>query len=145
LARVYPADTLLNSVYLPTARALVHVRSNEAGKAISELESARPYEFGGAPGGCGYWPTYVRAEAYLAAKDASKAVVEYQRILSHRGVDPASPMYVLSYLGQGRAYALQGDKAKARVSYQNFLAAWKDADPDVPVLIQAKAEYAKLQ
>ena len=109
------------------------------------LESPRPYELGGAPNGCSYWPNYVRAEAFLLARDGVKAAAEYQRILDHRGIDPTSPMYALARLGLARAYALQGETAKARTAYQDFLANWKDADPDVPVLKEAKAEYAKLQ
>ena len=92
-----------------------------------------------------YWPMYVRGEAYLHLQDGAKAAAEYQKILDHRGIDPTSPLYTLARLGSGRAYALQGDKAKAKAAYQDFFAAWKDADPDVPILKEAKAEYAKLQ
>ena len=74
-----------------------------------------------------------------------KAAAEYQKILDHRGINPTSPLYSLARLGVGRAYALQGDSAKAKLAYQDFFALWKDADPDVPVLKAAKAEYEKLK
>ena len=88
---------------------------------------------------------YVRGEAYLRLRNGAKAATEYQKILDHRGIDPNSPLYSLARLGLGRAVALQGDKAKARASYQDFFAIWKEADSDVPILKEAKAEYAKLQ
>ena len=145
LAKQYPNDTMLNSVWIPVSHATVEIRRNNPSKAIQLLESARPYEFGSGPFSCGYWPVYIRAEAFLKAHDGVKAAAEYQEILDHRGTEPTNPLYSLSSLGLGRAYALQGDSAKARTAYQDFLATWKDADPDVPVFKQAKAEYAKLQ
>ncbi len=145
LGREFPTDTMGNSVWIPIARATTEVRRNNAAKAIALLESARPYEFGAAPGGCHYWPNYVRAEAFLKSRDGAKAAAEYQSILDHRGVQPTSPLYTLARLGLGRAYALQGDTAKARTAYQDFFGAWKDADPDIPILKQAKAEYAALK
>jgi tetratricopeptide (TPR) repeat protein len=145
LAREFPKNTVLNNAYLPLTRAIIALRRDEPAKAIEALEATRPYEFGSAPGGIGYWPVYLRGEAFLKLQDGAKATIEYQRILDRRGVDPTSPLHSLSRLGLGRAYALQGDLAKARTAYQDFFAVWKDADPDVPVLIQAKAEYAKLQ
>jgi len=78
-------------------------------------------------------------------KDGAKAAAEYQKILDHRGTDPVDVSYVLSHLGLGRAYALQGNTISAKSAYQDFFAAWKEADPDIPVLKQAKTEYAKLQ
>jgi len=145
LAKEFPTDTLLNSVSIPAAQAIIEIGRNNPAKAVTLLEAATPYDLGGPPGGADYWPMYVRGEAYLRAHDGAKAAAEYQKILDHRGIDPVSPLYPLAHLGQGRGYALQGDTAKARAAYQDFLAAWKDADPDVPVLQQAKAEYAKLQ
>jgi tetratricopeptide (TPR) repeat protein len=88
---------------------------------------------------------YVRGEAYLSLHDGAKAAAEYQKILDHGGIAPSMPLYTLARLGLGRAYAAQGDKVKAKQSYQDFFAAWKDADPDVPILKEAKDEYAKLQ
>jgi tetratricopeptide (TPR) repeat protein len=90
-------------------------------------------------------PLYLRGEAYLDQRDGAKALAEFQKIADHRGHAPTSPLYSLARLGSARAYALQGDAIKAKSAYQDFIAAWKDADPDVPILKQAKAEYAKLQ
>jgi eukaryotic-like serine/threonine-protein kinase len=145
LAKDFPADTMLNSVWIPVARASAEVRHDNPARAIALLESARPYELGGGPVACGYVPAYVRGEAYLKARDGNNAAAEYQKILDHRGADPTNVLYTLARLGLGRAYALQGDNGKAKAAYQDFFAAWKDADPDIPILKQAKAEYAKLQ
>ncbi len=136
---------MLNSVWIPIARAFTEIRRNNGSKAVALLEGARPYELGQGPNSCNYWPNYVRGEAYRAAHDGTNAAAEYQRILDHQGVEPVSPLYALAHLGLGRAYALQTDITKARTAYQDFFASWKDADPDIPILKQAKAEYAKLQ
>ena len=144
LAKEFPNDTLLNSVWIPIVRAS-NVLRRDPPKAISLLEAARSYELGAVPQGCDYWPNYVRGEAFLKAQDGTKAAVEYQKILDHRGIAPTSPLYTLARLGLGRGYSLQGDTAKAKAAYQDFFALWKDADPDIPILKQAKAEYAKLQ
>jgi len=145
LAKEFPTDTLLHAVWLPVARATNQINANHATQAVASLEVAIPYELGGPPLGASYWPMYARGEAYLRSGDGAKSAVEYQKILDHRGIDPTSPLYTLARLGSGRAYALQVDKAKAKSAYQDFFAAWKDADPDVPILKEAKAEYAKLQ
>jgi hypothetical protein len=115
------------------------------GEALRQLEAAAPYELGCPPHGADFLPIYVRAEAYRSARDGGKAAGEYQRLIENRGVDPVSPLLCLAQLGLGRSYAMQGDKPKARTAYQDFLALWKDADADVPVLQAAQAEYAKLQ
>ncbi len=109
------------------------------------MEATAPYEFGSPPEGAIYWPMYVRGEAYLRLRNGGKAATEYQKILDHHGIAPNSPLYTLARLGLGRAYALQGDSAKAKEAFQDFFAKWKEADPDVPILKDAKAEYAKLQ
>jgi serine/threonine protein kinase/tetratricopeptide (TPR) repeat protein len=145
LAKESPNDTLLHSVWIPIARASIELRRNNAAKAVELLESARPYELGTGFNSCNYWANYARAEAYLRARDGQNAAAEYQKILDHRGVSPTNPLYSLARVGLARAYSLQGDTTKARTAYQDFFAAWKDADPDVPILKQAKAEYAKLQ
>jgi eukaryotic-like serine/threonine-protein kinase len=145
LAREAPADTMLNTVWLPVARAANQIHANQAAQAVASLEAAIPYEMGSPPAGASYWPMFVRGDAYLHLGDGAKAAAEYQKIVDHHGIDPTSPLYTLAKLGSGRAFALQGDKAKAKSAYQDFFAAWKDADPDVPILKDAKAEYAKLQ
>ncbi len=136
---------MLNAVWLPVARATNQIRADQPGPAVDTLEAAAPYEMGSPPLGASYWPIFVRGEAYLRLHNGGKAATEYQKILDHRGAAPTSPLYFLARLGLGRAYALQGNGAKAKAAYQDFFAAWKDADPDVPILKQAKVEYAKLQ
>ena len=91
------------------------------------------------------FPVFVRGEAYLAARRGSEAAAEFQKILDHRGLVLNQPIGALAHLGLGRAYVLQGDIPKAKAAYQDFLTLWKDADPDIPVLQQAKAEYGKLK
>jgi len=139
LAKDFPLDTLLNNVSLPTARAIIEMQHNNPARAIALLEAARPYDL------AGYWPMYVRGEAYLQARDGVKAAAEFQKILDHRGIEPLSPIYSLARLDLGRALALQGQTATARTAYQDFLVLWKDADPDIPILKQAKEEYEKLR
>ena len=91
------------------------------------------------------FPVVVRGEAYLAARRGNEAAVEFQKILDHRGLVLNQPIGALAHLGLGRSYVLQGDTVKAKAAYEDFLTLWKDADPDIPVLQKAKAEYAKLQ
>ena len=88
---------------------------------------------------------YIRGEAYLRLHNGAKAATEYQKFLTRHGIAPSSPLYTLAQLESARAYALQGDSVKAKTAYQDFFAAWKEADPDVPILKEAKAEYVKLQ
>jgi tetratricopeptide (TPR) repeat protein len=144
-AQEYPTDTLLNNVSIPAAQASIEIGRNNPAKAVALLEAARPYDLGAGPGAANYRPIYIRGEAYLRARDGAKSAAEYQKILDHRGIDATSPLYALAHLGLGRAYAAQGDTAKARTAYQDFFALWKDADPDVPILQQAKAEYEKIK
>jgi tetratricopeptide (TPR) repeat protein len=110
--------------------------------AISRLPPASPRELTG--GLQSFYPAYVRGLAYLLAGDGGTAVAEFQRILDHRGLEPISPLYPLAFVQQARAYVLIGDSSKARKAYQDFLALWKDADPDIPILREAKAEHARL-
>jgi eukaryotic-like serine/threonine-protein kinase len=144
-AKLSPTDTLVNAVWIPITRASNQIHANQAAQAVATLEVSSRYELGSPPKGADYWPTYVRGDAYLHSGDGAKAAAEYQKILDHRGINPTSQLYYLARLGSGRAYALEGDKAKAKAAYQDFFAAWKDADPDLPILKDAKAEYAKLQ
>jgi tetratricopeptide (TPR) repeat protein len=142
LARRFPADTLLNATLLATARAAVELQADNPGKAVELLRPASQYEFGYY---AGFVPIYLRGQAYLRAKDGGKAAAEFHKILEHRGVDPISPLYALAHLGLARASAMAGDTVKSRLAYQNFLALWRNADPDIPVLREAKAEYARLR
>jgi eukaryotic-like serine/threonine-protein kinase len=149
LGQRFPEDTIAQFNYLPTIRARLALSRNDSSKAIEALEPATPYEMG-TPNCCtlspfGLYPVYVRGEAYLRARRGREAASEFQKILDHPGVVTNEPIGALAHLQIGRAYAMQGDTAKARAAYQDFLTLWKDADPDIPILIAAKAEYAKLK
>ena len=145
LARQQPNDTLLNKVSIPVARAYIDMQQNQPAQAVTHLEIAAPYELGSGPRSSGYTINYARGEAYRRLKDGAKAAAEFQKILAHHGIDPTDVEYNLSHLGLGRAYALQGNTAQAKAAYQDFFAVWKDADPEIPILKEAKAEYSKLQ
>jgi serine/threonine protein kinase/tetratricopeptide (TPR) repeat protein len=141
LVRRFPDDTILRQVILPSVRGLIEMKK-APDAAIQALQSATPYELGN---GQGLFPIYIRGQAYLQAKRGTEAAAEFQKIVDHRGIAPIQPEHSLAKLGLGRAYAMTGDTSKARAAYQDFLALWKDADPDLPILKEAKAEYAKLQ
>ena len=143
LGRRFPADTLLHNVAMPSVSALVAINRKVPDQAIAALQSATPYELGAGPQGL--FPIYVRGLAYLQARRGTEAAAEFQKIVDHRGINPTGPEHSLAKLGLGRADVITGDTTKARAAYQDFLALWKDADPDIPILKQAKAEYAKLQ
>ncbi|HXM19698.1 MAG TPA: winged helix-turn-helix domain-containing protein [Terriglobales bacterium] len=143
--KAYPLDTLLQFYSLPSIQAAVELSRGDAAKAEDFTERARPYELGTPTDLRPLYPSYVRGQAYLAMHRGNEAAVEFQRILDHRGLNANSPLGALAHLQIGRAYALSGDPAKARTAYQDFLVLWKDADPDIPILKQAKAEYAKLR
>jgi eukaryotic-like serine/threonine-protein kinase len=142
LGRRFPSDTLLHNVAIPEVTALAAMNRKAPEQAIEALGAAAPYEFGAAQF---LLPIYLRGQAYLQAKRGSEATAEFQKIVGHRGIAPTVPEHSLAKLGLGRAYMLTGDTAKAKAAYQDFFALWKDADPDIPILKQAKAEYAKLQ
>ena len=139
LSKRYPEDTIVQFMELPNLHAQLALSHNDAPKAIGALQAAEPYELGD------LYPVYVRGEAYLAAHEGSKAAVEFQKIIDHRGIVENSPIGALAHLQLGRAYAMVGDAAKAKTAYKDFLTLWKDADPAIPILKEAKAEYAKLR
>ncbi|PYX10163.1 MAG: hypothetical protein DMG85_08365 [Acidobacteria bacterium] len=145
----FPENTVVQFNYLPTLRAKLALSHSNPQQALDTLEVAAPYELG-LPALWFYnwpnlYPVYVRGEAYLAAHQGGKAVAEFQKILDHRGIVLNEPIGALAHLQLGRAYAMQGNTAKSRAAYQDFLTLWKDADPDIPIFNQAKAEHAKLQ
>ena len=141
-----PTDTYVNNVWVPSIRAEIETSRGDPAKAIEMLQASAPYEFGWKAHG---WPAYIRGLAYLRAQRGKEAAAEFEQILDHRGVslaDSLAPLfYSLSHLQMARALALSGDAAGARRRYQRFFTLWKDADPDIPILKQAEAEYAKLQ
>ncbi|MGA2919482.1 MAG: protein kinase [Candidatus Sulfotelmatobacter sp.] len=137
-------NTMMKIYWLPTIKAAIDLNSNPS-QAVIDLEAAAPYELGGPLPINGLYPVYVRGQAYLAARNGPAAAAEFQKILDHSGIVLNLPLGALAHLQLGRAYALSGDPAKARSAYQDFFNVWKDADPDVPILKEARAEYAKLQ
>jgi eukaryotic-like serine/threonine-protein kinase len=146
LAKRFPEDTIVQFYILPSIHAVVALQSGSANKALEALVPAAPYELGvgfGEP--ASLYPVYLRGEAYLAAHQGNAAAAEFQKILDHACVVGNDLIGALAHLGLARAYALSGDTAKAKSAYQDFLGLWKDADPDIPILKQAKAEYTKLQ
>jgi serine/threonine protein kinase/tetratricopeptide (TPR) repeat protein len=143
LARRFPLDTMHNSVWLPLIRAtLESKRGSAAGpdNAIQLLQPARQYE-----AAAYFTPVWMRGQAYLQAKNAELAAAEFQKIIDHRGWDMLSPLWPLAHLGLARAAALQGDATRSRQAYENFFLLWKEADADLPVLIEAKREYERLK
>jgi eukaryotic-like serine/threonine-protein kinase len=149
LERRFPEDTSVKFTYLPAIRALIALNRGEPSKAIELLQNGESYDLGtplcSYPGFFGMlYPVYVRGLSYLAGRQGAEAAAEFQKILNHRGIVVSDPIGALAHLQLGRAYLLQGDTAKAKVAYSNFLLLWKDADFDIPVLKQAKLEYAQL-
>jgi serine/threonine protein kinase/Flp pilus assembly protein TadD len=135
-----PQSTLANMIWLPVIRAAIEIQRGAPDQAIQSLQLAAAYEQAAL-----FWPTYLRGQAHLRRKSGSEAMVEFQKIIDHRGWDPASPLWPLAHLGLARAAALTGDATRSRLAYQDFLGLWKDADPDLPILIEAKQEYAKIK
>ena len=149
LQKRFPEDTLVNFYWMPVAQAAAAIDRKNGAKAIEILKPATPYDYGSqSPGICvgGELLTiYVRGQAYLQMGKGAEAAAEFQKIIDHGYLIGNFPFGALAHLELGRAYALQGDAGKARTAYQDFLALWKDADTDVPILQQAKAEYAKIK
>jgi serine/threonine protein kinase/Tfp pilus assembly protein PilF len=136
----YPKDTIINSVWLPTINTAMELQRGNAQAAITQLENARRYE-----PAAEFWPQYVRGLAYLKLNQAPAAAAEFQKIIDHRGEAPLSVLWPLAHLGLARATMLQGDTAKAKQRYDEFFKLWKDADADLPVLMEAKKEYEKVK
>ena len=143
----YPANTMVRLYWLPTINAVLELNKGHSSQAQMFLEAAAPYELGvPQPLEVGtLYPAYVRGEAYLQANNGAAAVAEFQKVLDHRGIVQNFVTASLAHLQIGRAYTLAGDAAKAKGAYKDFLTLWKGADPDVPILNEAKAEYAKLK
>jgi Tfp pilus assembly protein PilF len=147
LSRRFPEDTVVQFNYLPTVNAMLQINAGNPAKAIQILEAARPYELGSPSNismSLSMYPVYVRGLAYLSAKQGPQAAAEFQKLLAHRGIVQTEPIGSLAQLGLARAYALQGDNAQAKTSYQDFLKLWNDADSNLLILKQARAESATL-
>jgi DNA-binding winged helix-turn-helix (wHTH) protein/tetratricopeptide (TPR) repeat protein len=149
LNKKFPEDTIVQFNYLPSVRGRLALNRGDPSGAIQSLAPSAPYELGATRAIDLNWtamfPVFVRGEAYLAAHQGKEAAAEFQKILDHRGLVLNQPIGALAHLGLGRAYVSQGDIPKARVAYHDFLMLWKDADADIPVMRQAKAEYSNLQ
>jgi hypothetical protein len=147
LDRTFPLDTLVQRYWLPTIRAGVALQRKDPKGAIELLKVASTIELSSATADLTIFlcPVYLRGEAYLMLHHGNRAAAEFQKFIDHRGVAMNFPWGALARLGLARAYALQRDTAKARAAYQDFLTLWKDADSDVPILKQARAEYAELR
>src|SRR5271170_452054 len=144
LAKDYPLNTIVQHYWLPAIRGAIELGRNNAAKGIEALQPAGAYELGSVSPFTAIAPAYVRGLLYLQQRQGAQAAAEFQKLIDHRGIVANSPLAALARLGLARAYAAQGDAAKARTAYQDFFAIWKDADPTIPVLLAAKSEYAKL-
>jgi hypothetical protein len=156
LGKRFPLDTQMQSLWLPAIQAQLALDKKDPAAALNDLQAASAIELGLVPFvaniSCLY-PTYIRGEAYLAAGQGSAAAGEFQKILDHSGIVWNCWTGALAHLGVARGYAMQAraaqgaeaDAARVRAAYKDFLSLWKDADPDLPILKEAKAEYAKLQ
>ena len=150
LERNFPEDTFAKFTYVPVLRALAALRQGKPAGSLERLQTALQYEL--AVNGLnfnnyylgGLHSAYVRGEALVATNHYAEAVAEFQKILDHRGIVGADPIGALVHLQRGRVFALSGDKAKSKAAYEAFFALWKDADPNVPILKSAKAEYERL-
>ncbi len=146
LGKSFPSDTIVKDYWLPSIRAALALDQKDPAAAIEALQVALPYEFGSPTPGIAYgYPAYLRGLAYLQAGQGKEAAAEFQKLLDHRGVVLNFPTSALAHLQMARARSLYGDKDGARTAYKDFLNLWKDADPDTSILLQAKAEYAKLR
>jgi len=149
LTRRFPDDTSAKYYYVPALRALAALNHHNPAKAVEWLQLSSPYELG-EPQSCFFgffgvmYPVYVRGEAYLALHQGALAAAEFQKIVDHRGIVISDPVGAMARLQLGRAYAMAGDQAKAKAAYSDFLSLWKDADSNIPVLQQARLEYARL-
>jgi DNA-binding winged helix-turn-helix (wHTH) protein/Flp pilus assembly protein TadD len=140
LDKEFPLDTLVQRYWLPAIRAAIALQRKDPARAVEQLQVTNAIELGDFR----LIVVYLRGEAYLMLHDGTHAAAEFQKFIDHRTLVANAEWGALARLGLGRAYAMQGDTAKARLAYQDFLTLWKDADPDIPILKQARAEYARL-
>jgi serine/threonine protein kinase/tetratricopeptide (TPR) repeat protein len=140
LEQKHPKDSMVNQVWLPEIKAVIELRKNNAQTALELLEPTKRYEAAAV-----FSPQTLRSMVYLKLGQGAQAATEARRILDHRGEGPLSLLWPLAHLTLAQASAMQGDTAQARKSYQDFFALWKDADPDIPILIEAKREFEKLK
>jgi predicted Zn-dependent protease len=144
LAQRFPSDTLFNALDLPTIRAAVELSRGNPGAAIRLLQPALPFDLSKGLHVTSLYTPYLRGQAYLRAGDGKAAEAEFQKLIDHRGLASGRPYAALAILGLARARSLAGNSSASRMAYQDFLALWKNADPEIPVLQQARAEYSRL-
>jgi len=147
LNKDFPQNTIVQGYWLPSVHAAIEISENHAARALEILQAARSYELGQSqPFQSGLlYPVYLRGQAYLLGHQGDEAQVEFQKLIDHRGIVLNFPLGALAHLQIARTFSMQGDPGKTRLAYQDFFNLWKDADSDIPILKQAKAEYAKLQ
>ena len=145
LAVQYPTDTIIQSYWIPTIRASIELVKKNPSGAIELLRATEPYELGTPQNTIAtLYPIYLRGLAYLGTNQPTLAAAEFEKILQHSGVSGNFILGALAVLQLARAQEMNGDRSSSIKTYRSFLALWKDADPNLPVLLQAKAEYAKL-
>jgi ATP/maltotriose-dependent transcriptional regulator MalT len=144
LSQRFPSDTLLNGLTLPTIRAAAELSRGNTSTALRLLEPAQPYVMAKSEHQPPLYTSFLRGQIYLRAGDGKAAQVEFQKLIDHSGIVASYPQGALARLGLARARHLAGDVSGSRMAYQDFFALWKDADPGIPVLQQARAEYATL-
>jgi len=147
LRKSEPGNTSLKVYWFPVIEGAMAMAQQAPDRAVVALEPSLPYDLGNIPpfyNSSGIYPAYVRGLAYLAQKNGPRAAAEFQKFVDHSGVVQNFPLGSLARLQLGRAYAVSGDTVKAKAAYSDFLTLWKDADSDIPILKEAKAEYAKL-
>jgi serine/threonine protein kinase/tetratricopeptide (TPR) repeat protein len=147
LEKSNPLNTVLKVYWLPTIRAAIDLNAGNSTQTLVSLEAAAPYDLGSPPPTSTgtLYPPYIRGQAQLAAHSGLAAVAEFQKLLDHPGIVVNFPLGALAHLGMARGYALAGDTTKARARYQDFFTLWKDADPDIPILKEARVEFQKLK
>ncbi len=149
IADRFPLNTAINRYWLPAIYASIEIKRDNPAKALDDLQTTSQYELATPlpqfEVGGSLYPVYIRGEVYLLLHEGKEAVAEFQKFLDHRGIALNSPLGALARLQLGRAYALQGDTLRSRAAYQDFFGLWKDADTDIPILIAAKSEYARLK
>ncbi len=145
LKKTASENTMLKFYSLPTIDAAIEISNKNPSQAVLDLEATMPYELGGTLTFPLLYPAWIRGQAYLAAHNGTAAAVEFKKLIDHPGIVLNQPIASLAHLQLGRAYALAGDASQAKAAYQDFFILWKDADPDIPILIAAKSEFAKLK
>jgi tetratricopeptide (TPR) repeat protein len=142
LARIRPDDTVLHSIRLPLVRSILEQKAGQPDTALHALEPLQPFDFGSE---AGVSAAYIRGLAQQQLGKPGNAIKEFEAVTAHQGLGATAPERVLAYVQLGRSYAAMGSIEKSKATYSRFFALWKDADPDIPILKQAKVEYAKLQ